>query len=828
MAVGMSGQVDNSTPTGERRIWVWSFAGLARDGVDSVTPLPIATARATGMLATSVFEDAYACLIPKRGQRFQMSLDGDGVFPVSGQSRDAAARVTITLDDERFPEIARYFLAASGARTPATRALAGTTFGTQSTTISLESGGGSQFSADDVIYWRRQAFRVASSTANAVTVVNSIPDPANPGSFVTRSGTTTATQPEDQFGCFRKELLGRASNETQFEDDRIYTVNPFLRGREVLLYTTDGEATETVWGRFTIQGDPVVDSDSCTVQVRLRGILGMLQDRKINYRPNVYQAQQGVGTVVVNGQRVSAPSFTLTGTGKSAAEIARDSLWEGAGAGVVQVDKGIACGPGMGTLSTTDVRNITGQAVQPWLSEAFDDEADKAVKANELLCSDPLDETSPTGVTLTDATKHPLYSTELPLPPDVGGFGRIANHPFEIALCLIGAIDSNLPEHWRGQVPPSWVDVDGILSAAVTRYDFASPWNGALWGKDGKSLKLSNVLDGLLRGIFCTMGLTDDGKLTFVGMLDVVSAGTLDRSRTLPGRGSTIDQSNTVDEFTVRTGISFSKNDIAHILTADDGYDSDLFPYQDSSIAIDAPGLIHPDEVVGEGFSQLPGVNGMLGVMTSMAQLFRSSNPVMRVDVTGATRIRSGRYYEFSAPGLRDGTTGLTNHDSDEEYFGYVMAAEQDIGDAEKALSQSLTVLRLPYELAAIGPAGEVASSATPGGNTTLTLTQALYVLEISYEVGGETLNRDVEQFAAAQVCIITDLNGVPKTDPFTIASTTNASNLIAVTGSIAAIGGGTYTHASGDIVTLADADDSLAADLEEFAWVNSGDAWGI
>ena len=32
------------------------------------------------------------------------------------------------------------------------------------------------------------------------------------------------------------------------------------------------------------------------------------------------------------------------------------------GAGVVQVDKGIACGPGMGTLSTTDVRNITGQA----------------------------------------------------------------------------------------------------------------------------------------------------------------------------------------------------------------------------------------------------------------------------------------------------------------------------------------------------------------------------------------------------------------------------------------------------------------------------------
>jgi hypothetical protein len=818
-----------ATHTSTKRTWIWAISGLAEDGVNHITPMALATngVDAQPAVGVSVFEGTYRALVARVGGDFRQALDGGGSFPVSGQSRDLSGSVTFVLDDRTAPEIARFFLATSATRKPLTTV--GPTVSWTPTSAELYLAGQDGIAVNDVLYCQRQAFRVVTLEPGSgrVLVRAQIPSPTSPGSMVA-IGTSVASQPVGHFGTWRGAISAAQSPEPPFSDNRVYKVNPFIRGREVLLYVRDGDdplQSEQVYARMVIDGSPTVNETGTEVTIKLRGILGLIGDRKLNTDAVTYRAIIGTQeTRDATGDAINVGAQLLkTGGGlavwrKSAVRVVqiKDSILAGVAVSPVDASSSQAEIQGIANLTVVERSNVLRQ---PWLSDPLP--TDGGHNASELLVSAPLDAAPINFGNAMDATAHPLYCSDL---------SRVADHPLEMVLQFLGALPSNLPDHWRCSVPSSWVDVDDVLRLANNTYGWARPWPGEVWGHDGKPVKAMDVLTGMMRPLFCAFAFAPDGRLTVTGLADFETDETLGVDRVLPGRSVSIDQSNTVDALVMRTGVSFADDEIAHTVRADDGFGGVSFPYSDSTITIDAPGLMHPDTPIGAGIRFVPSVAAMIESMTSIAQLFRYSLPVYDLEVTGASKVHAGRVYTFRAYGLRDAETGLTDL-GPLSFSGYVTSSTEDIGRAADALTQRVTVLRLPFTLSAIGPAGDIASARNTGGDTSLGLTPMKYIDPVTYTVRGAAYTKDVQQFAVGQECMIIDKNGAQKTQTFEIGAISEVDSTLTAVGIIALVGSGSYSsgnHAAGDTIVLADYADAIDADTAVYTWLAAGYGWAV
>lgn len=818
-----------ATYTSTQRTWIWAISGLAEDGVNHITPMALATngVDAQPAVGVSVFEGSYRALVARVGGDLKQALDGGGSFPVSGQSRDLSGSVTFVLDDRTAPEIARFFLASSATRKPLTTVGPATAW--TPTNEQLYLAGQDGISVNDVLYCQRQAFRVVTlePVSGRVLVRAQIPSPTSPGSLVSIS-TPVATQPVGHFGTWRGSISPGQTPEPPFNDNRVYKVNPFIRGREVLLYVRDGDnplESERVYARLVIDGSPTVNETGTEVTIKLRGILGLIGDRRLNTDAVTYVAlMRTQETSDASGENVNGGAQLIKTGGDQA-------VWQRSAVRVVQMKDAILAGVAVSPVDASSlqaeielVNNLTvversSVTRQPWLSEPLPTSG--RVNASELLVSAPLDSAPLDFGSAMDATAHPLYCSDL---------SRVADHPLEMVLQFLGALPSNLPDHWRCSVPASWVDVEDVLRLANNTYPWARPWPGEVWGVDGKPVKAMDVLTGLMRPLFCAFAFASDGRLTITGLADFETDETLGVDRVLPGRSVSIDQANTVDALVMRTGVSFADDEIAHTVRADDGFGGVSFPYSDSTITIDAPGLVHPDTPVGTGIRFVPSVASMIESMTSIAQLFRYSLPVYDLEVTGVSKVHAGRVYTFRAYGLRSAETGLTN-DGALSFSGYVTSSTEDIGRAADALTQRVTVLRLPFTLSAIGPAGDIASARNRGGQTSLALTPVKYTDPVTYTVRGVSYTKDVQQFAVGQECMILDKHGAKKTETFEIDAISEVDSTIIVAGVIALVGSGNYSsgnHAAGDTIVLADYADAIDADTAVYTWLAAGYGWAV
>lgn len=798
---------DTSTDFG----WVVSIAGLMRAGVASVTPLGLSTGDFRDD-STTLFQDEYAAVL--RLDSFNEL--SHSVSPLRGDPRGGELSFVIDLDDNSYPEISKFFLGPDAAATPLTYLADDDAVTATDVTLNVAAGTGSSFAQHDVVYIGREAFRVTSIATDAVTIVDSIPDGV--GGTNTRSGSG-AVGSEGHGGTFIALHNGMDSTDPSlpFNESRIWDATPFLRGREVILYKATGSGLETPHGRFIIIGEPQLDSAGMSVRVRCRDIFGMMSARQLGSRPVRYRAT-GIEPAARSGddEFVTVTSASPLIDMRAAHNLAQCNdrrLWPDDDIGVYQAGDSVFVGTAQGA---SDAMAVPARSILVtdtgghWRSKPPRSVGEiSGANGYEMLVSDPLDGSTPSGLSMTDQTTHPYYSTTL---------SRVCSHPFEIVLAHLGAIASNLPDHWKCPIPSAWVDVSGIRDATAAT-EWARPWPGVILGYGGKSYPALRELSVMLRALGGSFAYTSTWTLTIRSIFDTPSPSDIGDARVMAGRRISTDGTLTVDTVRVRTGQGVSSRpEDAHLLTLDDGYDGEFFPYSSAPLEVNAQGLIHPEEAIAEeAVTTNTRVAGMQAIMRSIGNIFRAP-PHVRTDltVTGSARILPGEFYNFSEHGGRDRSTGLLAEP--DTYLGLVLQTREDLANAG---NQRLTIAKMPYASTGIGPSAAVTGWTL--GTLTLDVTEVLYVKNLGadsvYTVQGTDYDRDTDTFSAGQVCSIVDANLVLKTKTFTIDSVTNTT--IVTTSAVLAVGGGAYSQAAGDRVTVATFSTSTAADQARLAFVN-------
>lgn len=756
--------------TGDRWTWVLGIAGLGEPGSDAPACVGLST-HPGNQPATSWFSTGYVAALVQDSVR----LGGQSTAPLSGDFRQGTLSFRVVLDDTAWPWLTA-FLMDSG-RLPTGHIIADGALTAAGVSLELESGEGANFAAGDTVHLRRSSYRVASIAGDVLTLTNWRQLSDGSGST---TKTTGVAGDLGQFLTILADADGRGEWDVPpYDDDRVWTAPPYIRGREVLLCRSFAGVAgpETVWGWFVIESVDV-DASGAEARVECRDVMEVLRERQFNELANVYTVDasrrtDGGDLLVsvstadyrpeggvwfrdtgidrdVGVMQVGKTALTLTGSFRVGDFVAQ-TRWVGGG----------------GLCDGTPVYRSEPGPEDPtqWAGKE---------KAWELLVSDP-------GV-VADATDHPYWCED---PRQRGGVPAILSHPVDIVLAHLGIFATNLPETWRLDVPAWVVDVDGIVATRDTALGWVREWPGIVWGIEGKPLKALESLGNMLRSIgsdFCVSGF---GALSIRSLFDPIDSGAIGMGRITYGRAGQRATDLVADVVTAKAGIGVSGK-AAVTVRAEDAYRTTWYPYSETTIEVHADGLVHPDRAGSD-------VGWYYPLLRQLGQLYRCAPAVWKLGVTATSRVTPGEQYAFTVTGLR-GVNGLV---ANRTFRGFVLRVDWD-GSVAGAGQMTITVLDYGFTAYRIGPSGQV--YAFTGGDT-LECAPIQYIRDpVPYLYDGTTeLDFDVEQFAEGDVCVVTDRRGVVKSDPFTVDTVSTAPYYLSATAAITS-----YTWANGDRVRLA------------------------
>lgn len=801
-------------------IIVIEIAGLARAGVAEIRPMALATARASSQPSTTRTGVWQPALVPG-----SVEFGTEGFNPLTAEPSIPTLSFQVVMDDTQWPEVSSYFLAPRNARNHVatlTRGSGG--LSSDSAVFQATSLSGADLDVlmpqYTVVYIGRQARRVAlaaGSGAGAISSYPQIPDPSDP--------TTDSTLAADgapgvlgQFGTFLDDLPARPSSGEvpPVNEDRIYLANPVVRGREVTVYWFDGTGPERVIGRYIIDGDP--DVDGRTLTVRAVSVLQALKTTKINRDPIAYT----VGAITGGTQRpIVALKPADTESYADRTLRVRPGYYDSM---AMQIDRYAFAVSGNGQMAPSSTSNMVGRIdlVSQWGSDA-PPEASRLLRATayELLVSDPLDSLSlciPLDGPL-DAQYHPLYSTERPSRDADGSTDPgVLDHPLWIVLALMGAIDSNLPPAWTAGIPPSYVDVQGVIDLSFRTYAWIDQWPGMVLGKDGKPVSAWDAIVEILRGIGCGLAMTptwgdaEGGLITVRSMVANAASirDTITTADVMDGRPISMDTAVTSSGVRVDTGIGFD-GAARYPFLVDEAYDTSWDPYVSEAYTMTATGLIHPDDAGGVTVRDEDRVVGLRSLWQSLASLFRYPLMVATIDVPITVQVGAGDFVPLSVKGLPDTSTGQIGDAS--PALGLCLT-RTPMMHGEDAGWQKLKIMLMPYLVTRIGPAA-IVTDVTDADTLEF---EIRYVEPLDgdgryvYD-GSSYVVRDVEQFEAGMVVQIRSDHHEPAAGTLTIASVDAPNNRVTFTTNHG-IG-----SATGQIMTLADYGDCREDDQAIYAY---------
>ena len=816
----------------DRYIWIVQIAGLGRDGLTSsnsttrerIEAMALATASTDAQPNGSICDEWQPLIVPGSLSMGEMSFG-----PLTGKVASSTLSFALTLRDDR-PEIGRFFLAPVRAKQPILLMDRGeeiapddtsAAFSTIEPGASLASLGVAEGS---ILYNGREALRVASvnDTTDTITFVDQIPDPASAGTSPKSSGVALQ---RGQIGTYLGTHTASAVDDLPpFADNRWFDVSPFCAGREVRLLRYDGEsASETVWWRGMIDGEPTLASDGVTLTVKCCDIFQAMKDAQINRRG-------GRGTA----SKAFRPGDTTFLQVKDRPVRSQDSLYREPAAlseAVYQVGSSAITGFYTSVSQAGSDFVLITSGPSAFGGELLDVEdgypGTSTVRINELLVSDPLDGTSPaTNIPLIASVNHPLYCTDLPDRADIGTTrNAILDHPVMMALAFMrGLTCPNLPDHWTVPIPTEYLDVDSFTAMAYTGpYAAIDQWPGLVAGKDGKPIKFwkfvtEELLSGL--GIGLAYGDPADGKggqivvkSLFAGNANIEGSVTL--SQLVAGRGATIQTRLAADNLVVNSGQGIGDSPrFISILSA--LYDESFFPYDTGNVELSTPGLVHPDDETD--IDQSPRVDFLIGLYRQFADLLRTPLVTVRRTVTADKLLYPGQWVTISNTGGIDPATGTTDTSTAAKALGVVIKVTPDLSGA---LDQTVELYLLPFGLSRIGPAGEVDTATT--STVTLQADEFLGPESPYAPADGISVTADAGGFEVGQKVLLLDSTLEKMTQVEEISGI--SGNVITITGTWTATGGGAYSPSAGDILTLADFSDSEDEEQTTYAFI-AEDEW--
>jgi len=768
---------------------VVSFAGLGRKGGQTISPLPIATSGVSLQPTPSVFETPYIALVARDGGIPIIDVANSGVSPLRGDPQQGSLSVEIVVPDSE-PQVAEYF-AATPAR-PACYALAN--FGPTETVIVVDATelASSGIVANSIIYWGREAFRVegVDLALGAIVVVDKIP-----GGF---RSTIGAVGVEGHFGTYLEQHLGEVpSQRPPYNDSRIFLSSPFLKDREVLVYQTDGVATETVHSIYYLEG-AVWTNDQTTLEVRARDVLAVLADQQVNSVIANYTFADGTEGFSPR-DRVPHPSTTTNFGIASRVEQANASLI------------GSPCFGGL--LAIGEV--VVWCATYAWSSNNLSDfgigtlylgNSERLVALNggpvpdavsvsggifEVLSSNPdfysLNE-------FGDSTS-PYYSPTL---------GTEAVHPLDLLRCHLGSLDSHLPVTWKSKQPTSFVDDDAIVLLRDTVYRNWT-WKGVLQICDGSSEGLLGWLTRkFLRPLGASFTVDTSGRVTVRSLFDTADTTlpTIGDEAVMTGRGVSFDLEVGVDQIRATSAVLIDGSTTVTVFGTGAYQSSFGITRQTQIVDLEAEGLLSVVEF--RDVTQAV-IQRYAERLARISALFRLKAQTVQLSVLMSAGAQAGQYRLMQIRGLREPETGLVAA-TPSTRLGYITVVENE----PRTGVAKITAILYPSKTNRIGASALVVSAAD-SENLVVELEYYIEPLDASgdYLYGpstGSFVKFDSETFAVGDEVVVRDLHLDLLTDPSIVVSGSGPNLVVTPLSTVG--GGGPYVPSAGDVVTFADKED--------------------
>lgn len=787
---------------------VMTIGGLARAASSDVGPLPLCEQFGVPQPAAGVtrFDTSYAAVARN------IQIGSTSVSPLSGDTRQGALTFDVVLADRRYPEIARYLLAQPTV--PIATLLAGTSFGAGDTEFTVSTSAQSLALVayiDEVVYLRGMALRIedVNGATDVVTVYN---ERTNPSGGTYPSLASGSVGDLGHAMTYIEDVSARAlGSAPPYPDDEIWAVNPFLRERPVLLYTSDGVSVERQIGIYLI--DTVALSDDGTfVRVSCLDVLEVLKGRQLNER--------AVRMEITSASLLSS-SVELSATLTDGADAIPESVYDGTAAGapygnrsaVVQANKSVYVALDGYSIGS----DIAGQVMRMTALPRATYRSDEPKSGAELVGKSAWEILVSTTEIETTAGEHPFYSSDL---------GAVAQHPLDLMQCHIGTLASKLPDHWRTSfAPPSWFDSGEMARIRDTVYpDVTAP--GLFAGRDGKPIKaMSYLWESFVAMLGGSIAVNESGQITVRCLLDTSTVGATPITSTtlLTGRGKVTDMSRNFDRAVAEIGPGM--DGVAGRLRVRGDIERSRYRYATAEFKFHClPAWLGTETFDPDD----PSVATVSGILRRIAQWMRTLPFEHSLRVSGRYMVETGRTYRISGPGFRDAATGLVT--SGYEFFGYVRERKVN----PKTFAQDLVVVEMP----AVTWIGMSCAVDSISGGDTLTVDASGFIAPLPggvYEYApGDTIATSVSQIGVdlddgrTVRCVIVSKRGVVVSQPFTVASVSTGASTITATGAILATGGGGYSHTAGDRVQLADYTDITDSDMRaDYAWVTR-DVYGL
>lgn len=461
------------------------------------------------------------------------------------------------------------------------------------------------FGPGTLLYLSAEAWRVASSTVDTITVENTVPQ-----SFIYPDGgtnndlTKSSSAVEGNLGHIGTRLsthTARAASTSAppYEDDRVFASNPRLKGRRVWLFRcaiVGGELLEQCIGQYIIASDDSIQlNDACTeLTVTCVSIVGAFDEYQFNTR----NVQYRYSFLTINGgSRVSAAG------GISEASNFEDSVWGNYPVSVVQAGETVATLFGGTDLlpdlrfggKSPDVTNLSSNA-------DFDTLPDPSKRDlyNEVLASNPFDILrSADGFTLTPSPVfHPYYSTDRPDPDDPSSTSPgILRNPLHLWLAHMGCLSSNLPSHWILPFAADTVNVESVLAKARGVTGSINEWPGVVAGGDGEPIDAMKWADQTFLVPVGAARVQDQyGRIDIAFVYAPPVSSTLIRdTNTGYGRSTRRPVKLAADSFIAVIGTGVGDRPIIEVQSGE-VYLPDRGTVQSTNVTIEAQGALSPDD----------------------------------------------------------------------------------------------------------------------------------------------------------------------------------------------------------------------------------------
>lgn len=749
-----------------------TFAGLGEAGASSILPLPLATANLRPSSGSVLLP--YRVLIARDNGIPLIDVADQSVSPVRGDPQQGTLDLEIVIPPAEV-EAAAYF-AVNSAR-PVCYALAD--FGPTDTVIQVAPAelAISGIAKDSIIYWEREAFRVddVDLIAGTITIVDAIP-----------GGTRSANGAVGilgHFGTYISNHYGENPDQNPpYSDSRIYLENPFLKDREICVWQSNGEDPEYVISTYYLERASWVN-DQTALEISGRDTLALASGVNFNSNvatysgawPNFYAAGESGGvyaTPIIEG------AFILY----TANDVAAQSVISAAGGGLVSFLGAVtwvkpaalpagASGGGafqVGAVAPTSAISGPAQGGEAQILEVIS--------------------TNPNFYQLNDlgVSSSPYYSSDL---------GAVAENPMDLLRCHLGTISSQLPPAWILPLPADQINDAEIAALGATVYQ-GQTWRGVLQICDGSPVAcLQWLTSKFLRPLGASFTTDSAGRLTVRSLFDGrAPLSTVGDEAVLIGRSVSFDLEIGVDSIRASTARKITGEYLMRLF-GQGAYLSQFQLTRDPQIVDwEADGLLSAADLLSVAQFDLARYAERLA---RIAALFRYRVQTVDLRVLMSANLAPGQFRQFAIRGLRAPSTGQVE-DSPSLRFGYVVKVAND----PRRWTAAVTVILFAIVPARIGPSGECKAGGT---STVFDLEAATYVAPVPYQPGqgGASISLDAKTFEIGDAVVL-------RSPSLAVIST--VAQIAGISGpqiTLAGGGFGAVIPAAGDVLTLADLEDS-------------------